>query len=225
MKKYIVISYDDGTVHDKRMIEILNKYNVRATFNLNSGLDDYVWYYQDKIKIERLTLKDNVELYKNHEVASHTLTHPYLTDLSKEELIFQINQDIENLSKTFNRKISSFAVPFTSYTEREIDIIKEHCNVTNARVSQFKKIDDFSLPIDPYHIGINALGNLDDVFERLDAFDKYNGTSLFVIAGHSYDFHVENKWNHLEKLLNHILKMKNVEIVTMEEAVKILFKE
>ena len=37
-KKAVTFSFDDGVLQDVRMINLLNKYNLRATFNLNSGL-------------------------------------------------------------------------------------------------------------------------------------------------------------------------------------------
>lgn len=42
-KKAITFSFDDGVTQDIRMIEILNKYGLKCTFNLNSeflGLDE-----------------------------------------------------------------------------------------------------------------------------------------------------------------------------------------
>ena len=37
-KKAVTFSFDDGVTQDIRTIEILNKYGLKATFNLNSGL-------------------------------------------------------------------------------------------------------------------------------------------------------------------------------------------
>lgn len=37
-KKAITFSYDDGVTQDIRLIEIFNKHNLKATFNLNSEL-------------------------------------------------------------------------------------------------------------------------------------------------------------------------------------------
>jgi hypothetical protein len=36
--KALTFSYDDGVVEDVRFIELINKYNVKCTFNLNSNL-------------------------------------------------------------------------------------------------------------------------------------------------------------------------------------------
>ena len=37
--KAVTFSYDDGVEQDIRLIEILNTYGLKCTFNLNSGLD------------------------------------------------------------------------------------------------------------------------------------------------------------------------------------------
>ena len=36
--KAITFSYDDGVTQDIRLVELLNKYNLKSTFNLNSEL-------------------------------------------------------------------------------------------------------------------------------------------------------------------------------------------
>ena len=36
--KAVTFSYDDGVTQDIRLVEILNRYNLKATFNLNSEL-------------------------------------------------------------------------------------------------------------------------------------------------------------------------------------------
>ena len=37
-KKAVTFSFDDGVTQDIRLIELLNKYGLKATFNLNSEL-------------------------------------------------------------------------------------------------------------------------------------------------------------------------------------------
>lgn len=36
--KALTFSYDDGVTQDIRLVEIFNKYNLKATFNINSGV-------------------------------------------------------------------------------------------------------------------------------------------------------------------------------------------
>lgn len=42
MKKFkaITFSYDDGVQQDKRLIEILDRYSLKSTFNINSAMFD-----------------------------------------------------------------------------------------------------------------------------------------------------------------------------------------
>ena len=54
--RYVVLTFDDGTIYDQRFIELLNKYNLPCSFNLNAGLDDFIWYYDNDKPIQRLKL-------------------------------------------------------------------------------------------------------------------------------------------------------------------------
>ena len=65
--KVLTMSYDDGKFADRKLVDIFNKYGIKGTFNLNSGL------YNDGKRIDPSEWR---ELYKGHEVAAHTLTHP-----------------------------------------------------------------------------------------------------------------------------------------------------
>ena len=102
--KYFIISIDDGTIYDHKVIEILNRHHIKGTFNLNSGLDDFVWYKEDH-PVRRLSLKDNVDLYKGHEVASHSLTHPHLSETPDKYVYLEAYEDICNLEDIFKTKV------------------------------------------------------------------------------------------------------------------------
>ena len=40
-KKAVTFSYDDGVTQDRRLVEMMNTYGVKGTFNLNSGMQSY----------------------------------------------------------------------------------------------------------------------------------------------------------------------------------------
>lgn len=44
-KKALTLSYDDGITQDKRLVSIFNKYGLKATFNLNSGIQSEENYW------------------------------------------------------------------------------------------------------------------------------------------------------------------------------------
>ena len=98
--KVLTLSYDDGVVQDKRLIEIMNKCGLKGTFNINSGL--YAPENADANRTSgRMTLKEAKELYlsSGHEVAVHALTHPFLESLNNEEIIYEITEDRKNIEK------------------------------------------------------------------------------------------------------------------------------
>ena len=225
MKKYLVLSFDDGTIYDKRFIELLNKYNIPVTLNLNSGLGGFVWYYDNYFPIERLKLEECENMFDKHEIASHSLTHPYLTSLSYDELVYQVNQDVNNLESIFNRKIESFGVPFTECNEREIDIIKNNTSIKYMRLSCMKPRYDFTIPHDQYHFKINAFYSDIDIYNQIKVFaDNKLDKSIFIIAGHSYEFEVNKDWDYIENLLKYIKLFNEFEVVTFKEAASKLFE-
>ena len=161
MRKILILSFDDGTVYDKPFVELLNKYGIKATFNLNSGLEDFVWYYEDRFPIRRQILSETVEQYRGHEVASHSLHHHWLNTLAPPQLSREIGQDAAALKKLFDLTEIGFGVPFTACGEREIRILKKF--VRYIRLSEFS--DSFALPKDPYHIPIHGLYNDPDIYD------------------------------------------------------------
>lgn len=88
--KFFTLSYDDGITQDKRLVKIFNKYGIRATFNINSELLGKPGYLRREdmwISHNKIESREVAELYRGHEVAAHTLTHPFLPELDDEEII------------------------------------------------------------------------------------------------------------------------------------------
>ena len=218
--KIVSLSFDDGTVYDLRFIELLNKYNLKATLNLNSELADFVWYYGEH-PIERLDLEKHKSAYDGHEVAAHSLTHPYFSSLTKEEAIRQVRDDVENLSRIFGYRVEGFAFPFHDQTEENITTIKENVDLAYIRYSC---LDHSGQHKDAHHIHINAIYDDEDIYERLEEFKaEKNEKSLFVIAGHAYEFEVKNDWGKIEKLLAYLHSDEEVVVLPLRDAVKHIF--
>ena len=219
--KIVSLSFDDGTIYDLRFIELLNKYNLKATLNLNSGIENFIWYYKNEFPIKRLKLNEVKEYYSGHEVASHSLTHPYFSSLSEEKIIEEVNEDIKNLSNIFGYKIEGFAFPFHDQTEENIRVIKENVELKYIRYSFFK--DDY-IPSDRYHVHLNALYDDEDIFDKIEKFKKNNlENSLFVIAGHAYEFEVKNDWKKIEDLLGFLSRNDEVVVLPLIEAIRVIF--
>lgn len=213
MRKIFILSFDDGTVYDKRFVELLNKYDIRATFNLNSGLEHFVWNYEDRFPIRRQVLDGTQEQYRGHEVASHSLHHHWLNTLTPPQLRREVEEDTAAIKALFGLSEIGFGVPFTACGEREIQIIRKF--VRYIRLSEFS--DSFALPADPYHIPIHGLYNQPDIRQRIADFAKSDlPVSLFVLAGHSYEFEVLDHWEYIEELLRYIRSFDFEILTTME---------
>ena len=113
-KKAFNVTYDDGVLQDVRFVALLNRYGLKGTFNLNSALmeNEFEWIHETGCVVKRLKTDVVKSLYAGHEVASHTLNHPYMHDLSKEGVMWELSQDKRNLEALFGEKIKGFAVPF-----------------------------------------------------------------------------------------------------------------
>ncbi len=212
MSKYFLLSFDDGTVHDKRFVALLNKYNIPCTFNLNSGLEDFVWEFEGH-PVVRQHLCDTVEQYRGHEIASHSLHHPRLDSLYPPQLRREVEEDCTALKGIFGVEEVGFGVPFTACNEREIRIIRRF--VRYIRLSEYS--DSFALPEDPYHIPIHGLYNDPDIRKKIAAFAETDlEDSLFVMAGHSYELEFLDHWTYMEELLQYIRQFDFEILTTME---------
>jgi len=212
MRKIFLLSFDDGTVYDARFVELLNRFGIPCTFNLNSGLEDFVWEYKG-CPVCRQRLADTVEQYRGHEIASHSLHHHLLTSLDDATLRREIEEDCADLRRIFGVEQLGFAVPFTACGEREVGIIAPF--VRYIRLSEFR--EDFALPADPYHIPVHGLFNQMDIYNRIYDFSRSRlPVSLFVMAGHSYELEVLDHWEYMAELLQFISGFGFENLTTME---------
>ena len=84
MRKIFLLSFDDGTVHDRRFVELLNRYRIPCTFNLNSGLlgTPNLLIRQDMtIAHCKFRPVEVPRVYAGHEIAGHSLYHASPVDI------------------------------------------------------------------------------------------------------------------------------------------------
>lgn len=212
-KKAVTFSYDDGVTQDVRLIELLNKYDLKCTFNLNSellGKNGCLIREGLRIAHYKVWPSDVKEIYTGHEVAVHTLTHPNLTTLDEEEVIRQVEQDRLNLSELAGYEVVGMAYPCggVNNDNRVAQIIKEHTGVKYSRT--ITSVHNFDLQenlyrFNPsvYHLHMDKMLELAEQFVEL----KPEEPKIFYIWGHAYEMDYDNSyWTKLEevcKLLSH----------------------
>ena len=212
MRKIVLLSFDDGTVQDKRLVQLLNRFGIPGTFNLNSGLEAFVWEYEGK-PVVRQRLSETAAQYRGHEIASHSLHHYRLETLPPPQLRREVEEDCNALKALFGVRELGFAVPFTVCGEREIRILRKY--VRYIRLSEFS--DSFALPADPYHIPIHGLYNDPDIREKIERFARSElPISLFVLAGHSYELDMLDHWEYMEALLGFLRSFDFEFMTTMD---------
>lgn len=219
-RKVLTLSYDDGVVQDIRLIEIMNKYGLKGTFNINSGS----YLPEDAVRERfygRMKLSEAQKLYIDsaHEVAVHSLTHPFLEKLDTAEIIYEITEDRRAIESHYGTIARGMAYPFGTYNETVIDIL-EKCHIAYARTCKSTYRFDFPenwLTLHPTcHHRDERLEELIKKF--LETTNKWNNPEMFYLWGHSYEFDDNDNWNVIEKFAeyagghDHIWYATNIEI-------------
>ena len=194
-----MLSYDDGVRQDVRLVEMINKYGLKCTFNLNSGLMDppYVWE-SDGVKIERMPPSMLPELYRGHEIASHTLHHCDLTQLSDGELFREVIDDRHALAEIFGQDVTGFAYPYGN-TGKRVKSLLNQCGINYAR--GVCSTHSFDMPEDLLDISPTCRHKEDEIFDLAREFIALESDSpkLFLLWGHSYEFDMQRGWERFER--------------------------
>lgn len=134
--KMFTLSYDDGVQQDKRLIEILARYGLRGTFNINSGFFGQVHDLTrvgKAIKHNEIPADEIAAVYKSHEIATHGVTHPDLTQLNRDEIMRQIIDDRQALSGLTGYDVTGHAYPGGTYDNRVVACLRDDCGIVYAR--------------------------------------------------------------------------------------------
>jgi len=209
-KKAITFSYDDGVEQDLQLLDILNKYNLKATFNVNTGLDSNSssWKYKD-LTVFRLDLDKHVQAYNGHEIAVHTLTHPNLCNLSDAELSKELLGDKKNIESLFNTRVSGMAYPYGTYSDSIVDTLKAN-GFKYARTVESNHSFDIQMDLLRFkptcHHDDSMLFDLAEKFLRNDL----ELPQIFYVWGHSYEFEGNHNWNRFEDFCRMISQRKDI---------------
>lgn len=204
--KAITFSYDDGVSQDIRLIELLNKYGLKSTFNLNSAqLGNHTMIVREgkEINFHKIPKEDIKTIYAGHEIASHTLTHPNLTKLTKAEIITQVENDRLNLSEIAGYEVVGFAYPCGSVNndDRVAEIIKNNTGVKYCRTITDNGSFDLQKNLHrfnptAFHIDFDRVMELGQKFIDL----KTDVPQIFYIWGHSFEMeYSQGNWDRLEE--------------------------
>ena len=205
-KKAVTFSFDDGVTQDIRLIEIFDKYGLKGTFNLNSGflgLDGTLDRNGRIVRHDKISADKIKEVYKNHEIAVHTLTHPFLPSCDEAEIIKQVENDRQNLSKICGYEVVSMAYPCggPNNDDRVAEIIKNNTGVRFARGLDSTYSFDLQENLLRFKPTVYYIEEcLDEVVDKFLALDN-DTPALLYIWGHSYEMDAQYiSWEKFEEV-------------------------
>ncbi len=114
-EKKLSISFDAawGCERTEKILDTLEKYNVKATFFLTDiWLDDY----PDMAR----KIAD-----AGHEIAMHSVSHPHMSQISVEEATKEIDGNYQTIEKTTGYQPTLFRFPFGEYDNKSINLLRE----------------------------------------------------------------------------------------------------
>lgn len=206
-RKALTLSYDDGVVYDEKLIRIMDKYGLKGTFNINSGL-----FSEDGQR--RMTKQQALEIYSNsgHEVAIHGKEHLSLPAHASVKVIDEILQDRIALEEMFGTFVTGMAYALGRYDDNVVDILKK-CGVEYART--VISTESFDIPTDWLRLPTTChhenprLMELAKEFIRGDTPEEKvrywrQEPRLFYLWGHSYEFNDANNWHIIEEFAEYI---------------------
>lgn len=136
--KALTMSYDDGTEHDRRLIDCFNRHGIRGTFHINAGLLG---------QSGRIAASDINKVYTGHEVSAHTFTHPTIERCPREQIVRELLDDRAGLEAIVGYPVRGLSYPNGSHNQQIRQVLPQ-LGFEYARVVPETKA--FGLPEDFY---------------------------------------------------------------------------
>ncbi|MBO5759958.1 MAG: polysaccharide deacetylase family protein [Lentisphaeria bacterium] len=202
--KALTFSYDDGIFYDKQLISIFDKYGMKGTFNLNSGM-----LGQGK----RLPESEIRETYKNHEVACHGLNHETLPKLAKLSAVEEMLEDRKNLERITGKIVRGMAYAYGARSEDTQKLLKQLGFIYARRTG----MNGFGLP-DDFLEWIPTCHHNNELLYKGDQFlAAKNKLALMFVWGHSYEFNNQDNWSLMEEFCAKMANKEDIWYATNSE--------
>lgn len=240
--KYFTMSFDDGITQDARIIEILKKYNMPCTFNINTGLYGVRWDWVATavgkpgllhLRFTKAELETGI--YDGFDVEVHTLNHPSLAGNygnNKSAIIREVGDDAKNIKELTGIEPVGMAYPGGLESDTSDYVIRTILANTPVRFARLavsaKKPSDFALP--EYWMmwyptcSICNIATAKTLFKRFANAEVTDHDLLFYGWGHGYELDQNDSWDEFEELIKMISETEGIVFVTNAEFYE-LFKD
>jgi peptidoglycan/xylan/chitin deacetylase (PgdA/CDA1 family) len=190
----VTLSYDDGVIEDRRLVQILNRYGLKGTFHLNSS---------SLGREKNLGAAEIATLFRGHEISAHSVTHPHLNIVPREQLAAELLEDRRALEALAGYPVRGMSYPFGTYSQKILDTLPalgiEYARTVESH-GQFHLPDNLLLWHPTCHHGQNLA-------QKTEAFFTENPKGrprLLYVWGHSYEFPRHNNWDIIEQFAERV---------------------
>ena len=141
-RSYITFSIDDGHPKDLRTADLLNKFELKATFYIPATNPEHPVMSASQIR----------NLAQAFEVGAHTYSHRSLTRLSRQDIMVEIQDGKKWLEDIIGSEVSSFCYPKGKFSRKVVNVVSE-CGFLGARTCMFNLM---SFPRNRYLWGVTT---------------------------------------------------------------------
>ncbi|HLP04296.1 MAG TPA: polysaccharide deacetylase family protein [Paludibacter sp.] len=232
----VTTSWDDGHPLDMKLLSLLEKYNMRATFYVP------ITNPENPVMGKKLIR----EISACQEVGGHTLNHLYLNHLNDTDAEYEITQCKIRLEEITGNPPTAFCFPGGKYSTRDIGLIKKagflfgrttrlltcsrpgsalmdttvqvHNHSTITLINHCVKNSNLSsIPTNMFFLPFNK--NFLKLAEAL-LLRNLDSNCVYHIWGHSWEIEQFNMWKPLEELFKLINTCDNIILLNNTETWK-----
>lgn len=192
VRKALTFSYDDGPIHDVRLMALFDKYGMKGTFHINGAS------LRGKSDEELMELRKR---YEGHEIAVHTLHHGDLNRMTDVSIVREVLDDRIILEKMAGYPVVGMSYPSGRFSDHVIRVLKS-CGIVYSRTTRNQgdcvEFPEEFLAWHPSCHHKNAMPIAERFVEMLDS--EWNAPLLYI-WGHAWELKTEENWEYMENLL------------------------
>jgi len=115
-EKKIALTFDAawGDDYTLGILDILDRYKIKGTFFL-------VGFWVDKFPDDVKEIHE-----RGHEIGNHSTNHPYMTQISDDEIVKELEVTSDKIEKLTGKRPVLFRPPFGDYNDRVINLCREN---------------------------------------------------------------------------------------------------
>ena len=238
-------SWDDGSVLDLKIADLLSHYSIKGTFYIPEKFDSKDGKHSAYNR--RLTEDEIRSIALSHEVGGHSLAHCKLTDIPLKEAQSEIVGSKDFLEKIIGYPIKMFAYPWGKFDEQIASLTKQ-AGFKGARTTQKLSIKeaegrflmDMTVICQPFplrKLNVNQY-YWRRIFDPMHAYapkqfafswqslarkwfkKALNEGNYFHLSGHSWELEKYNMWQELESFLKFVKEHNNIAYLSNSEVIE-----